>query len=240
MKEHKNQTFKDRRLSPATDVRDRRFVKCDFQACRLSVPYTAVPEERTRIINCSFESCTFSGSTFQSKGLLQQVLLHNIAHVDYMAIGGVIFDRVTFKGRFDRWILDSDHRGMVVDFRAVTDEECAALDGHAQAAYRTIEWALDISDAEFKECELRPSVPAHLVKRNPETQMLMRHDKVVNSRWQENPALRGNRAEVFCRWVARTYQRDTIIVAPVRNKKLCAEYLEGMKILRGEGIGEVG
>jgi uncharacterized protein YjbI with pentapeptide repeats len=239
MKEYKNQEFKDYRFSPEVEIRDRKFVKCNFNSCRLSVPFNIIPEERTKVINCSFENCEFSGSNFQSKGFLQKVLFHNISQNDYMSIGGVIFDRVTFKGKFDKWILDSNHRGMVVNFNSITESEYTVLDNYAQEQYEKIDWALDISEADFKECELRSSIPAHLVKRNPETQMLIKYEKVIRSNWEKNSTLKGNRGEVFCRWVANTYKMDTVIVAPVRNKKLFAEYMEGIQRLRAEGIGEL-
>lgn len=239
MKELKSQSFSDMDLSPLSEVRDKKFIKCTFDGCTLSFPFNVIPYERTRVINCVFENCEFFGrSSFQKKGYLENILLHNLKNSDYLRISGMIFNQVTFKGKFDKWMLGSGHRSMMVDYEAISEEDCHALDIYAQNEYKKIEWALDISEAEFKECDIAATIPAHLIKRNSETQVLIKYERLVKSKWEKNPKVRGSKAENFCLWVKKA-EKDCVFVASVRDKKEFPVEMEAIKILRGEGIAEL-
>ena len=49
--------------------------------------------------------------------------------------------------------------------------------------YRNVEWALDISQAEFEELCLR-GFPVHLIRRDPETQIVMTREKALKGGWK--------------------------------------------------------
>jgi hypothetical protein len=53
-----------------------------------------------------------------------------------------------------------------------------------RAFYDATDWALDISQAQFGDCELG-GVPGRLVRRDPETQILVTRDRVATTPWQE-------------------------------------------------------
>jgi hypothetical protein len=240
MNEYRKHKFENKRFNVTDEIKNKTFINCFFHACRLSVPYNLVPEDRTRMIDCVFENCEFNGrSNFQDKGYLQNVLLHNIKNSDYMRIGGIIFDRVIFKGKFDKWILDSSHFGMMVDYQMIGEEESVPLDIYAESEYKNIEWALDISEAEFKECDLRPSIPAHLVKRNKETQILISYKNAIDIKSKNYIELKNYKAQSFFNYTIGSTKKDTIFVAPLRNPKKFKEYMEAFKILREEGIAKL-
>jgi hypothetical protein len=169
------------------------------------------------------------------------VLFQNIKNSDLIRMGGIIFNKVTFRGKFDKWLLSSSHVSMVIDYNSISDEECKILDKYVQDQYKNIEWALDISEAEFKECDLRGNIPANLIKYNPDSQMLIKFDKVMKSNFSNNAKIMGSPggyAELFCKRVLR-YESDTIIVASVRNKKEFEKDMKAINILREEGIAEL-
>ena len=241
MEEYKDRKIINKQIDSDAEIKSKKFIKCNFDDCVLSFPYNVIPEERTKMIDCVFEDCEFSGrSCSQKKGYLKNVLFDNIKNLDFLRIGGVIFEEVTFKGKFDKWLLSSSHISMVINYNSITEEECTVLDEYAQKQYKNIKWALDISEAEFKECDLRSSIPARLIKYNPETQMLIKYDKVLKSDWRNNNKIMscyGGYAEVFCKRVLR-HGSDTVVVASVRNKKEFEKDMEAIKILRAEGIAE--
>jgi hypothetical protein len=240
MQEYKNIEFEDKRFNPNDEIKNKKFVKCSFHSCRLSVPYNLVPENRTKIVDCEFENCKFNGrSSFQSKGYFQNVIFNNIKNSDYMSISGVIFNQVAFKGKFDNWILKSNHAGIIIDYETLSNDECVELNKYADAEYKKIEWALDISEAEFKDCDLHPCIPAHLVKRNKETQILIKYEKAIAVEKKNNLSLNNFRAQSFYDYAIGSSKSDMIFVAPVRNPKKFKEYVEAFKVLRGEGIAEL-
>jgi hypothetical protein len=49
--------------------------------------------------------------------------------------------------------------------------------------YRDVEWAVDISEAEFLEADLR-GIPVHLVRRDPATQFILRREKLMAGGWR--------------------------------------------------------
>jgi hypothetical protein len=240
MQEYKNVEFENKRFNGNHEIKNKKFLKCYFHDCALSFPYNLIPDDRTKIIDCIFENCEFNGrSSFQNKGYLQNVLFHNIKNSDYLRIGGIVFDNVVFKGKFDKWILDSSHFGMMVDYQMIGEEESIPLDIYAESEYKNIEWALDISEAEFKECDLRPSIPAHLVKRNKETQILINYKNAIDIKSKNNIELKNYKAQSFFDYTIGSTKKDTIFVAPMRNPKKFKEYMEAFKILREEGIAEL-
>jgi hypothetical protein len=222
-------------------IENKRFLECEFSNCFLSYPLNLIPESRTSIRDCIFKNTSVqSRSCFQQKGYLQNVIFENMKSDELLRISGIVFNEVILKGKFDRLLLKSDHSGMMInhpergiDF--VTDEECAVLNAYSEKEYQKIGWALDISEAEFKECDLHPSVPAHLVKRNPETQVLIKYDRIIEIKWKEIDAIRSGDANYWCS-ITEKNKRDSIFVAPQRNKKRFDEYMQSFKILRDEGI----
>lgn len=50
--------------------------------------------------------------------------------------------------------------------------------------YRSVDWALDISEARFKRCDVG-GVPGHLVRRDPGTQVLITRERALAGPWRE-------------------------------------------------------
>lgn len=245
MKEFKNQAFEELRFSDAEVIDTMRFDKCSFIITVLSKDNNLVPESRTRLNNLYFKNCTINGrGSSQQKAYLEDVTFENMkVTADVLRLSGTIFNRVIFKGNFDRIVLSSSHNGIFYldencELINADEEKAIPLNQYAENEYKAIEWALDISQAEFSLCEIRESIPAHLIKRNPETQMLLKYDKVAASNWENNEAIQGSYAHYFCRRVLKS-GKDRVIVAPIRNKKDFAIEMEAIKILKEEGIAEL-
>ena len=52
--------------------------------------------------------------------------------------------------------------------------------------YKHVDWAIDISQANFSvECEIR-SAPTNLIRRDAETQMITNRDLIMSSKWTES------------------------------------------------------
>jgi len=188
MKTFKNELFSSLRFRSETSVANSFFLDCSFENCVLSYPKDAIPENRTTIIDCNFQNCIVSGQ--QTKVYIKNTTFENIKSPYSLLIIGTIFNNVILKGKFDRILLSSYHNGMFITLpeidstRCVTNEEAAQLNSYVDSEYKKIDWALDISQAEFREIDLKPSIPAHLIVRNPETQALITYEKVKASNWK--------------------------------------------------------
>ena len=174
---------------------------------------------------------------------MENVIFDNIKIPgDLLRISGTIFNQVVLKGNFDRVILGSGHFGMVYvdkegDIEHLNEFQLNTFNHYVDDEYKNIEWALDICQGKFRECEIH-NVPVHLIKRNPETQMLLKYEKVKNSNWETNSRIQNSYAKYFCGRVMKT-ENDRVIIAPVRNKKDFAIEMEAIKILREEGVAEL-
>jgi hypothetical protein len=141
---------------------------------------------------------------------------------------------VTLKGRCDKLMIhgitgrgDIDVGGSgVLPYRALCDE-----------FYATVDWALDIREAEFEDfCIRTRGVPAHLVRRDPETQAVIRRDKVLSGKWREmglSPFTLFTIKEMI-----EGGQVADILVAAKRDKKHFKPVMDDIRRLREAGIAE--
>lgn len=244
MKIYKNQTFKQLDIDSNQTLQNLYFEKCEFHNVILSYHKNEIPHSRSKLMNCVFKNCIMSGrGCSQNKIYLKNVLFENIKIPNHILITrGVIFNQVTFKGKFDKVLLNSNHdgalyvnpEGYIEDYN---EEQVKLLNDYANNEYNKMEWAIDISKAEFKECDLRSSIPAHLIKRDPETQILLKYDKVNQIDWKNIIGINNSYVKNFCSRVIKE-GRDMVIVSSIRDKKEFPKEMEAIKILRQEGIAE--
>ncbi len=95
-----------------------------------------------------------------------------------------------------------------------------------------MDWALDISQAEFSDADFY-FVPGHLVRRDPETQFLLRRDVVEKTQGIELPVYAGIAVSRF----EMTPFDSLVAVAPRRSKNF-AQYLADLEYLRSAGLAE--
>ena len=211
---------------------DIEFVKCKFLGGGFGYRYTPDFSRRTsakdiRIINC--ESRKFGIGA----ALLEDVYIENF-RCDLVTVWGALFKHVTIKGRCDSLMIhgitgqgDIEVGGKgVLPYRALCDE-----------FYETVDWALDIREAEFEDFWIRTrGVPTHLVRRDPETQAVIRRDKAINGKWREL-GLSILTQIMFKEFIADALP-SFILVAPKRHKQDFKDVLADIRRLRDAGIAE--
>ncbi|WP_166845124.1 hypothetical protein [Isoptericola sp. BMS4] len=137
------------------------------------------------------------------------------------------FERVAVKGRVGVLVLNIKHSQP-----EYVDEYAPVL----KAAEAATDWTLDISEA-VGSVEIR-GYSADKIRRNPETQVVVRRENLADGRWRdidlETTAFGISMEHVF------TYGwQDTILVAdPTRKAKYPAE-LRVIQRLRDEGIADL-
>lgn len=101
--------------------------------------------------------------------------------------------------------------------------------------YRGVDWAIDIRHAEFQECDLR-GIPAALVLRDEETQVVVTRSKVARGEWR-GLDLSGTYWPTALALFLERGDSDAVLVAPKRAKNF-AKLLTGLKMLRDAGVVE--
>src|SRR5262249_52776668 len=105
------------------------------------------------------------------------------------------------------------------------------------AYYENVEWALDISGAEFGEMEIR-GIPAALIRRDPETQVVITRQNALNCAWRDLPfeeTLMSTSIKLFLEFPE--WGPSKCLVAPKRHPKF-RQYLHDIQLLRKAGIAE--
>lgn len=167
---------------------------------------------RSSATNCTVHGVRFEDVTVDGLSLTK---LHHLA--------ACVFRHVTLKGRIGPIMTTPVHY-------AVPEETKAALDSAMVAYYKDVDWALDISEAEFSDADFY-MVPGDLVRRDPETQFLLRRDVVTQA--GDLPTYAGIAASRF----EMTPFDSLVAIAPRRNKNF-ARYLEDYTFLREKGLAE--
>jgi hypothetical protein len=216
-------TFTDFFLDGKANVADVEFTKCKFAHCLImaaDVNNRATIQD-VRLLNCSQERCLMQGP------ILRNVLVDGLNTKGQMPdILGAVFDRVTLRGKIDRlsikpWVVERSQR-------AAFEEANAEL-------YKHVEWALDISQLDCKELDIK-GVPVDLVRRDPETQGIVTYDRVAQGKWKGLPFQDG-RVRIRLEDVEGRKFPGALILALTRDpdrKKVLAD----LDMLRKEGIAE--
>ena len=126
----------------------------------------------------------------------------------HVAIRGAVRGSIAFE-RSHEWSRRHSTESAATDPTVIANEQY----------YADVDWALDISQAEFTGVEMsRSGIPARLVRRDPETQVMITRTSVTGADWR---AACGTSSQ----WVAierflQTGFADAVLIAPRRSKYL--------------------
>ncbi len=174
MTEYRNKTFRSlhdynsgRRYSGFS------FMNCHFQSSTV-VCETVELGDRTGICNSDIRDCSHAGCAVKG-GIVEDVLVENFKTAKMFHTWGTVFKHVTFRGRIGRVMLsdlfEQPFKGKITSVQRAFEKANAEY-------YSTVDWALDIREAEFDDFDCR-GVPSRLVRRNPETQMMLTRERVL-------------------------------------------------------------
>jgi hypothetical protein len=229
MKRYENQTlerFYDR--GSARVFQDLEFVRCNFYSSSISI--ASDPHLRSIVRHVRIQDCMVAASAIDNP-IVEDVevdgLLTGNSGNFLFQIFGAVFKHVVLKGKigeimFSEYAVPSGTKRQHEAFLAANAEY-----------YRTVDWALDISEGEFSECDLR-SVPAKLVRRDPETQVVVTRQSVLRGEWRDLDL-----SETYWPAAFQMFELggrdDIVLVAPKRHRRF-RQLLKGLHLLRKAGI----
>jgi len=205
---------------------DIEFRKCCFRSCIISV--TKDPALRSVVKNVRMSQCSQRGCTIYP-GVFENVVIDGLnTNGQLVQSWGAAFNQVVLRGKIDRLMLSS-----IVDVMGDEPDVQDAFDRANAEYYRNVEWALDIRDGEFKELSIK-GVPAELIRRDPETQVVVTREQAANSNWQELP-FHENLWPITLQLFLKGTDADVILAAPKRHPKF-RRYLEDIRTLQKAGV----
>jgi hypothetical protein len=143
---------------------------------------------------------------------------------NHQGLGGCLFKHVTLKGKIGPILTTPPSHGIGEEIRA-------AMTAAMVDYYKNVDWALDISEAEFSDGDFS-MVPGDLVRRDPETQFLLRRDVITqaNENLPISPSIAASRFE--------STPFDSIVAIVPRRSKQFLRWLEEFEQVRKAGLVE--
>ncbi len=228
-KSHRDQEFASFIDRGGKTYYDLEFVNCRFVGCSFSG--TRKPRRRSTLRGARFEGCVAQGCTMYT-GIIEDALINGLdTRGQLLQTWAAVFRHVVLRGDIGRIMISPT----VLPGIATPAEQQAFDEANAQF-YAATDWALDISEARFRECQIR-GVPTHLIRRDPASQVVVKRDKVISGEWRD--------VDLSDTWwhvsigdlIGDDDREDVLLVAPKRHPNYRA-LLVGLQRLRDAGIAE--
>lgn len=203
------------------------FRKCSFLSSAISI--TRKPELRSTVREVKLIQCEERGCALEA-AIVENVLVDGLKTHGLLQAWGAVFKHVTLRGKIGRVMISP-----AVATGMATKAQQRAFDEANAAYYAGVDWALDISEAEFEEGEIQ-RVPAHLVRRDPATQVVVTREMALQGGWRQLDLSKTHWATSL-EFMLKRGDPDVVLVAPKRHRRY-RELLEGLRMLRDAGVAE--
>jgi hypothetical protein len=158
-------------------LEDMTFERCYFQGEALSL--VKRPAKRTIVRNIVIENCEAVGCII-GPAVLDTVRVRDLKTNALLQVWQAAFRRVKLEGRMPSLMVSPDF----FDVTHVGTPIQKAFDDANERFYETVDWALDITEAEFPDVELR-GIPARLVRADPDISVVVTREQAkVTDAWR--------------------------------------------------------
>lgn len=220
-----------REIQTAVVIRDVVFHKCSFDSCALS-DRIAGPDQAATLQNVTFDRCSFDKNCSVGNVVLEDVNLTSCKTSGLLFCRGALLNRVTMSGDCGRFSVSfNTHERGVAGGGVLTADQIATFDAARGRFYETVEWALDIRTARFKEFDMDDSVPAQAVRVNNVDQVVVDVGRIDKAALPAMDRLTG-----AFRSMIRMAGEDVVLVAAMLNKRRAEQELRAIAFLQTEGF----
>lgn len=206
--------------------------QCTFDGCFL--PFRSRSEEWNHVRNVVIRDATQINCSLDGT-VIEDVTLHNLKRMGDapLFLWGCALRRVTVSGKISGLKIN---RSVSVGApeRALEQQEWDRL---VRQHYEATDWALDISKASFGGGVSFEALPGDKVRRDPETQILVRRATLGEADWESLDYGR-SAIDTQLSWFLRGSQFDSIVLAARMASKSAKQDLAVLKALRDAGIAE--
>ncbi len=205
-----------------------------FRRCSLDGGIVCDDASRRAVIrHIELDRCEQSGGAITKGVIFEDIVLKGTSRLRNAMFYAPALKHVKISGRIDKlWLLDlwkgDPGHPLNAEFKKANADY-----------YKHVDWALDLSEAEFSgECDIR-GIPWQLIKRDPETQIVVTRQKAEAMSYE----LEQLNLDLTTYWgtairsMLKRGDDGAVLVASKRSKKF-RDYLKGLHLLRQAGIAE--
>jgi len=179
---------------------------CIFENCAFSL--TKSLAKRSTVKNCQFLKCAVNGCDI-GPAILDQVSITDLSTNALFIVWGAVFNKVKLSGSIGKLKINQ-----AVHHVDRSPETQRPFDDFRESFYESVDWALDIRDARFKEFDVR-GIPAAKIIRDPESQVVITREKAMRGDWRKGIS----KANTLWPFVINLFladgDKDTVLVAPL-------------------------
>lgn len=212
------------------------FVNCEFRRCVLALHERNL-SLRPRVSNMQFKDCSEDGCQVIAT-IVEDVVIDGLKTSGHFQTWAAVFKHVTLKGRIGPMMLGPFFSAEESPYFAPGKPPSKfrqALDKANSDYYATVDWAIDIRDAEFEDFECQ-GVPSRLVRRDPETQIMVTRERVLAC--GDAIAAGGKYWHGWLKlFLQDDFYKDAVLIAFKRSPKF-KDLLAGIHQLRRAGVAE--
>jgi hypothetical protein len=204
-------------------------VDCFFDNC-VALGAAPTPSSRPVIRNVTLRGCRQRASALHG-ALLENVLVEGLGREgrDPLFVWAPAFRHVTLRGS-----VAAPKFNVTV---GLTGRSSASWVSANRDFYRDVDWALDISEARLSGSVNLEAVPGHLVRRNPETQVLVYRPRAsgvdLGQLGLPDPSV-----GLAIEWFLQDGPFDSVVVAAPTDARYFRDALASLRVLREAGIAE--
>jgi hypothetical protein len=209
-------------------IEDYRLESCQFINCGLSL--TKDIQRRTIVRNVEAVNCSLNGC-FVGPAIFDRVNVDGLSTNDLLIFWGSLFKNVKFSGQIGKLKINpfADAIDRSIDTQRPFDE-------FREQFYKSIDWAIDIRDARFKEFDAR-GIPARLFILDPETQAIVTRERALRPGWRERVSPANKLWPFMIKLFLSDGDADTVFVVPLGAPKEKRDALiRGLRELRDLGV----
>jgi hypothetical protein len=164
---------------------------------------------------CRMDACDAEGVFFD------EVTVDTLRFAQLRPISGCVFRHVTLRGKIGSMMVIGPVRGL-----PDSAERVAAM----VEKYKEVDWALDIRDAVFSSAEFF-GVPGDLIRRDENTQVLLRREAFSGMDWRDLPGAVGTWARRF-----ESTPFDSIVAVAPKGSRRFRDYMADIEWLHAKGL----
>src|SRR5258706_7225110 len=218
--------------SGSRHISDLACTRCAFDNCSIPSAYKLeerVTVERVRIENCAAAACFISGAIFNDVTVNR---FEPRSRVGFFCWGS-FFRHVVLSGKVGFLKFDAECHA---DYDRMPKQQ-AIWNEASRSFYTTVDWALDISGAEFTVGTVLHFVPGRLVRRNPATQVLVTRERLMASNWRSVDWGQSSMPVAIDWFLQRSLYEDCVFAAPTKSRLFDRE-MAAIDLLRKSGLAE--
>ncbi len=210
MRQFQRQVFRDLTIPAVALLEGATFERCTFHGGQIGYGSTRATLRHARLTDCRLKHKRVSCVCFD------EVIVRNLKSGGMVHVINCLFRHVSFQGQFDKLFIEpSDY----------------PRDPTPASYYASVDWALDISQAEFVELDLR-GIPSPLVRRDPAHQVVVTRERALGrDGWKQITHYRGRIERML-----RSTDRDEVFIVAGKRGKNAGIELEGIARLLELGV----